>query len=163
MAEQKNKSNENRPTKQEGYTWGTPCITVDNAQKAIDAYTKVFGFTVHETMNDQTGAICWAKLTYKDFGLHIWDPTNKSDSECCVGKKPKSPKASGIVSPVSIYLYNDDVEGTVKKAKEQGFTIIQEPEVMFWGDKMCTMTDANGYVWNVAKNVADFDPSKMPS
>lgn len=154
------KQNNNRPTKQDGYTWGTPCITVDNAQKAIDTYTKVFGFVVDQTMNDPTGAISWAKLTYKDFGLHIWDPTNATGE--CAGTT-KSPKAAGVDSPVSFYLYNDDVEGTVKKAKDNGLMVIKEPEVMFWGDKMCILKDEYGYIWNVAKNVADFDPSKMPS
>lgn len=158
MTEQNKKENQ-RPTKQEGYTWGTPCIIVSNGQKAIDTYTKVFGFTVDQTMNDKTGAINWAKLSYKDFGLHIFD--SKNGSETC--SKSQSPKTSGVPSPVSIYLYNDDVEGIVKKAKAQGLEIIQEPEVMFWGDNRCIICDEDGYIWNIAKNVADFDPSKMSS
>lgn len=157
MTKPNNETNQNRPTKQEGYTWGTPCIIVSNGQKAIDTYTKVFGFTVDNSMNDKTGAINWAKLSYKDFGLHIFDSKNASE-EC---SKAKSPKALGITSPVSLYLYNDDVEGIVKKAKAHGLEIVQEPEVMFWGDKMCIIRDEDGYLWNIAKNVADFDPSNL--
>jgi PhnB protein len=152
------KSNETRPTKQADYTWGTPCIIVDNADKAIKTYTEVFGFTVDNTMQDKAGSTNWAKLTYKDFGLHLSDGSCSSDD-----KKLKSPKASGIPSPVSLYLYNDNVEAVVAKAKAHGLKIIQEPEVMFWGDKMCIIVDESGYIWNFAKNVADFDPSKMPS
>lgn len=163
MTENKKPTNGTRPTKQEDYTWGTPCIIVNDGQKAIDTYTKVFGFTVNNTMNDKTGAINWAKLTYKDFGLHISDLKNASEECTKACGKAKSPKALGVPSPVSIYLYNDDVEGVVKKAKAQGLEILQEPEVMFWGDKMCIIRDEDGYIWNIAKNVADFDPSKMPS
>lgn len=151
-------NNQNRPTKQLDYTWGTPCIIVENCPKAIETYTKVFGFTVNNTMNDKNGAINWAKLTYKDFGLHISDPTCAGDDF----KKYKSPNMSGTPSPVSLYLYNDNVEDVVAKAKAHGLTILQEPQVMFWGDKMCIINDQDGYVWNFAKNVADFDPSKMP-
>lgn len=159
MKEQAKENNANRPTKQADYTWGTPCIIVDNVEKAVQTYSKVFGFTVDNTMQDKDGAVNWAKLTYKDFGLHL------SDGQCGPedAPKPKSPKASGTISPVSLYLYNDNVEGVVEKAKAQGLQIVKEPEVMFWGDKMCIIVDENGYVWNFAKNVADFDPSKMPS
>lgn len=159
MKNQTKESNKNRPTKQAGYTWGTPCIIVDNVDKAIKTYTEVFGFTVDTTLQDKTGTTNWAKLSYKDFGLHLSDSTCGPD-EC---RKYKSPKTSGTPSPVSLYLYNDNVEAIVAKAKAQGLKILKEPEVMFWGDKMCIIMDENGYIWNFAKNVADFDPSKMPS
>lgn len=148
-----------RTTKQPGYTWGTTCIMVDDAEKAIETYTSVFGFTVDNSMKDKSGATSWAKLSYKDFGMHICD--SKNSTEDC--RKYKSPKILGVLTPVSIYLYNDDVEGICKKAKAHGLEIMKEPEVMFWGDKMCTILDENGYIWNIAKNVADFDASKMPS
>lgn len=157
MKEQPNQNN--RPTKQEGYTWGTPCIVVDDAEKAIETYTKVFGFTIDNAMKDKTGTTNWAKLSYKDFGLHISDGMCGTD-DCA---KFKSPKALGVTSPISLYLYNDDVEAIVEKAKAHHLKILQEPEVMFWGDKMCIIVDESGYIWNIAKNVADFDASKMPS
>lgn len=156
---EKMKSSENRPTKQPGYTWGTPCIIVDNVDRTTKIYTEVFGFSVDNTMKDKKGITNWAKLSYKDFGLHISDP--KNGMEDC--KEYKSPKALGVPSPVSIYLYNDDVEGVVEKAKKHGLKVLQETEEMFWGDKMCIIMDENGYIWNFAKNVGDFDPSKMPS
>lgn len=150
-------SNQNRPTKQPGYTWGTPCIIVENCQKAIDTYTNVFGFTVDNTMNGKDGAINFAKLSYKDFGLHI------SDGSCSPGnQKFQTPKMSGTPSPISIYLYNDNVEDVTQKAKTHGLTIIQEPTRMFWGDQMSILLDQDGYIWNFAKNVGDFDPSLMP-
>lgn len=152
-------SNEARPTKQPGYTWGTPCLMVENAEKAIETYTQVFGFTADNTMKDENGKINWAKLSYKDFGLHISD---FNAAGCGEQKNYKSPKVLGIPSPVSIYLYNDNVEAIVEKAKKHSLQVIQEPEVMFWGDKMCIIMDENGYIWNFAKNVADFDPAKMP-
>lgn len=35
-----------------------------------------------------------------------------------------------------------------------------EPELMFWGDLMCKIEDSDGYIWDIAKNLTDFDPSK---
>jgi uncharacterized glyoxalase superfamily protein PhnB len=33
---------------------------------------------------------------------------------------------------------------------------------MFWGDRMCSLIDTDGYAWQFATNVADFDPAKAP-
>ena len=53
----------------------------------------------------------------------------------------------------------------LRKAAASGFRYAKgdvAPQDMFWGDRMCKLTDPAGHVWNFATNVADFDPSKMP-
>lgn len=146
-----------RPSKQEGYGWGTPCLMVEDGERAIEICTRVFGFRLDNSMKDQSGKVSFAKLSYKDFGLHLCD----IHSSCCGENQRQTPKTLGVVSPVSLYLYSDDVEAVVERARKHGLKVIQEPEVMFWGDKMCILEDEDGYIWNFAKNVADFDASKM--
>ena len=150
---------ERRPVKQEGYGWGTPCLVVDDGDDAIEAYTQVFWFRLDNCMRDEHGKVSFAKLSYKDFGLHICDV----NSSCCGVQGCKTPRGMGVMSPVSLYLYIDDVDAVVERARERGLKVLQEVKVMFWGDEMCTVEDASGYIWNFARNVADFDASKKPS
>ena len=43
-----------------------------------------------------------------------------------------------------------------------GAKAVFPPQNMFWGDRICKLTDPDGHVWNFATNVEDFDPSKVP-
>ena len=33
---------------------------------------------------------------------------------------------------------------------------------MFYGDRVCTLNDPDGFTWSFATNVADFDPNNVP-
>ena len=65
-------------------------------------------------------------------------------------------------SPVSFYIYVDDVEAQFKRAKEAGATVAAELTDQFWGDRTCAFACPEGHKWSFAQNVADFDPSKAP-
>lgn len=137
------------------YTWGTTNLVVSNVERSVEIYTNVFGFVVDNTLETKRGSIAWAKLRYNDYGIHVFDAIDWNVDY-------KTPKAAGIKSPVTVYLYCIDVENIVRKAKSYGLKMLQEPQIMFWGDVMCKIEDEDGYIWDFAKNVAGFDPSKMP-
>lgn len=141
-----------RSAKQAGYTWGTTNLVVTNTSKTIKLYTQVFEFQVDKTIIDVCSTVTWAKLSYKDFSLHVFEAK-------AWGVDYKTPKAAGMKSPVTLYLYHENIENIVNQAKAHGLTILMEPEIMFWGDRMCKIEDPDGYIWDIAKNVSDFDAS----
>ncbi len=73
----------------------------------------------------------------------------------------KSPKTLGG-TPVSLYLYVDDVNKFYDQAKAAGAIVKAELSNQFWGDRMCCFECPDGHSWTFATNVADFDPSKAP-
>jgi uncharacterized glyoxalase superfamily protein PhnB len=46
-----------------------------------------------------------------------------------------------------------------EQARGAGMQSVMKPDDMFWGDRMCTVEDPDGYRWSLATNVADFDPA----
>lgn len=64
---------------------------------------------------------------------------------------------------MSLYVYCDDVDAMANRARQAGAQIAAEPADMFWGDRICMITDIDGYNWSFARNVGDFDPSKLPA
>ena len=63
----------------------------------------------------------------------------------------------------SLYVYCEDVDALFARAVAAGAKAIKPPQDQFYGDRTCTVEDQDGYWWNFATNVADFDPSKAPA
>jgi uncharacterized glyoxalase superfamily protein PhnB len=61
-----------------------------------------------------------------------------------------------------LYVYCDDVDKFFARATAAGAKVVAPPTDMFWGDRMCRISDPDGYEWSFATNVADFDPNKVP-
>jgi uncharacterized glyoxalase superfamily protein PhnB len=74
----------------------------------------------------------------------------------------KPPAMSQVVSPISLYVYCDDVDALYTRATAAGAKGVKPPQDQFYGDRNCVLEDPDGYWWNFATNVADFDPTKAP-
>jgi PhnB protein len=66
----------------------------------------------------------------------------------------RAPLADGS-SPVLIFLYVEDVDGTVQRAEENGATVVVPAQDQFWGDRVAWIMDPNGHVWTVATRIED--------
>lgn len=145
-------------TRQEGYAWVTPTLIFKNLDKAVQFYTKAFGFNEDFNVKDKTGNSTMVKMSYNDSTFMF-----SSKEDMGVDKQIKTPKESGQRSPISLYMYCEDVDATFERAIKNGAKKVSNPEDMFWGDRMATVEDPEGYLWMIAKQVSDFDPSKMPT
>ncbi|MFQ5454034.1 MAG: VOC family protein, partial [Candidatus Zixiibacteriota bacterium] len=65
-------------------------------------------------------------------------------------------------SPVSFYLYVDNVDNFYIKAKDAGANSLSEPKEQFYGDRTACFKCPEGFNWTFAQNVADFDPNNIP-
>jgi PhnB protein len=135
----------------EGYHSVTPYLVVEDAEGAIDFYTRAFGAKekFRMPMGDRIGH---AELTIGDSHVMLADEFPDMGH--------RGPKALGG-SPVSLMLYVEDVDSTFKQALDAGATEKRPPENQFWGDRMGTLTDPFGHVWSLATTVEEVSPEEM--
>ena len=145
----------NRPCRPKGAPWISPYLTSRNVEASLDFYERAFGFTKKDTLMSPEGKVQHAEMTFQD-GLVMmgaegaWSPM-------------QAPATSGHPCPINLYVYCEDVDALHARAKAAGAKITGEPQDMFWGDRVCMITDLDGYPWTFATNVGEFDASKMPS
>jgi uncharacterized glyoxalase superfamily protein PhnB len=144
-----------RPARPAGSPWLSPYLCVKDADKAIDFYTRAFGFEKRMAMPMPDGKTGHVEMVWRD-ALIMFGPESGSGGQC------RAPVTTGTPSPVSLYVYCDDVDALFARATKAGAKSDMPPATMFWGDRICKLTDPDGHVWNFATNVADFDPSKAP-
>ncbi len=146
-----------RPAKPADLPRLIPYLTVKDPAKTLAFYQKAFGFEPREQniLKGPDGKIMHAEVRIKE-AVVMFGPEDNP------GCKAKSPNTSGTPAPVGLYVYCEDVDALWKRATAAGAKPGVEPVDMFWGDRMCQLFDIDGHSWTFAKNVADFDPSKMP-
>ena len=133
-----------------GYTTVTPSITLNDAPKAIEFYKKAFGATERMRMPGPDGKIMHAEIQIGTAIIMLNDEVMGS----------RSAKTQGG-SPISFFLYVEDVGVAHKKAIAAGGKELMPPTDMFWGDRMGQIEDPFGYRWNIATHVKDVTPEDM--
>ncbi|MDH5721898.1 MAG: VOC family protein [Alphaproteobacteria bacterium] len=136
----------------EGYTSITPYITFDDTAGAIELYKKALGAEVIMSMPAPDGKIMHAEIKVGNARIMVGSP--------CPENGGKSAKTLGG-SPVSFYVYVEDVQAAFDKAKGEGMTEKKAPEDMFWGDRMGTVSDPFGIDWTIAEHVRDVSPEEI--
>ena len=81
------------------------------------------------------------------------------DSVIMMGEEdPQNPCRSAEtlgISPVSFYIYVEDVDEAFKTAVAAGAKVRMPVEEMFWGDRAGTVDDPFGYGWFLATHTRD--------
>jgi PhnB protein len=134
----------------DGYHSVTPYLVVGDATRAIDFYKQAFGATELVRMGAPGGKIGHAELKIGDSMIMLSDEIMGN----------KSPKALGG-SPVSIFLYVEDVDSVFKQAVNAGARSDAAPADMFWGDRYGKLTDPFGHNWGLATHIEDVAPAEM--
>jgi PhnB protein len=120
----------------------------------MDFYALAFGFEKRLSMPGPDGRTGHAEMSIRDAIIMFGPPRSP--------ELPSSPAQSGQRCPVGLYVYCDDVDALFARATSVGAKPIENPQDMFWGDRMCKIQDPDGYEWSFATNVSDFDPDKVP-
>lgn len=142
-----------RPPKPEGMSWINSYMIVKDMKKSLAFYEQAFGFKTRMTLPDSEGNITHAEMEYKDNILMIG--SESPDQKMLAARTLKG-------SPVSFYLYVDNIDEFYSRAQNAGTEVISKPTDQFWGDRTCTFKCPEGYQWTFAQNVADFDPNNIP-
>jgi PhnB protein len=136
----------------EGYSTLIAYLAVDDAAAAIEFYQRAFGAKERVRMDAPHGKIGHAEVEIGDSLIMFADPFPQSST--------KSPKELGGTT-ASFLMYVEDVDAAVKKAVDAGGTILMEPEDQFWGDRLGSVTDPFGHVWQIATHVEDLEPDEI--
>jgi PhnB protein len=85
--------------------------------------------------------------------------------EALVMLGPENPQMGALApqgpSPVTLYVYVDDVDEVTSRAKLEGGNVVKQPEDTFWGDRCAVVVDADGHSWMLATHVKDVPFEEM--
>ena len=134
----------------EGYHTVTPYLVVNDAAGALEFYEKAFGAKEKARMPGPGGRIMHAEFQIGDSMIMLADEVGPN----------KSPQSYGG-SPVSIFLYVDNVDSVFDQAVKAGAKADMPPQDMFWGDRFGKLTDPFGHYWALATHIEDVSPQDM--
>ncbi|HYG00503.1 MAG TPA: VOC family protein [Candidatus Saccharimonadales bacterium] len=131
----------------DGYHAITPSLIVKDGIKAIDYYKKVFDAKDKGTMMTPDGkSIAHAELEIGDSKIMLSDEFPEMN---CL-----SPASIGG-SPISLYLYVEDVDKTFNLAVSEGASVLYPVADQFWGDRHGSIKDPFGHIWSISTHVKD--------
>jgi PhnB protein len=137
----------------EGFHSVTPMFVFKDSRKAIDFYKRAFGAEEQYVMPGPGGkGVMHAVMRIGDSLIMMSD------------ERPRSPCKSAQTmggSPISFFLYLENVDEAFKKAVAAGAEARMEVEDMFWGDRMGTVEDPFGYSWSLATHTKDLTPEEI--
>lgn len=136
----------------DGYHSITPYLILKGAAQGIEFYKKAFGATECMRMPGPDGRIGHAELKFGDSVVMMADESAEMNA--------KGPQSLGG-TPISILLYVNDVDATVKQAVAAGAQLTRPVENKFYGDRMGSLTDPFGHIWHVATHVEDVPMEEM--
>ena len=137
----------------DGYHSITPMLIVKDGLKAIEYYKKVFGAIDKGTMMmPDNKSVAHAELLIGDSKIMLSDefPEMKSLSPTSIGG-----------SPVSLYLYVEDVDKTFNLAVTEGGKSLFPVQDRFYGDRHGTIQDPFGHIWSIATHIKDLTKEEM--
>ena len=130
----------------DGYHSATAYLIVDGAAKALDFYKRVFGASEKMRMPSPGDKVGHAEIVIGDSMIMLADEHPEMGA--------RGPRAFGG-SPVSMMVYVEDVDATVKTALAAGAKLIQPVDDKFYGDRSGTIEDPFGHHWHVSTHKED--------
>jgi PhnB protein len=136
----------------EGYPQVSPYLCIDDANAAIQFYSKVFDATERMRMSTPDGKVAHAELQIGDSVIMLSDEFPEMDI--------RGPQALGG-TPVTINVYVEDVDTVFNRAVDAGARALHPVEDQFYGDRSGQFEDPFGHRWSVSTNIEDVSPDEM--
>lgn len=136
----------------DGFSSVTPYITFDDTNEAIAHYIKALGAQEIMRIPGPGGSVMHAEIQVGNARIMM--------GNTCPGRDNRSAKTYGG-SPVSFYVYVEDIDAAFDKAKEAGMTEKMPIEDMFWGDRIGKLSDPFNVEWTLAQHVRDVSPEEI--
>ena len=135
----------------DGYEGITPYLICKNADAAIEFYKKAFGATELFRIG-QPGMVGHAEMK---IGNAIFMLADEFPDMGAV-----SPETIGG-SPVSLYIYVEDVDSFTEKAVAEGLQVLKPVTDQFYGDRSGAFKDPFGHIWGFATHKEDLTPEEL--
>lgn len=126
---------------QNDYHTATPYLIIKDASKAIEFYKIAFDAIELMRMTMPDGKIGYAEIRIGDSIVMIADEFPEMGAP--------GPKTLGG-SPIRIHLYVKNVDDFAEQAVAMGAKLIRPLEDQFFGDRLGSLEDPFGHLWNIA-------------
>ena len=137
----------------DGYHTVTPYFTVRDAARAVEFYKRAFGAVELMRMAEPDGKIRHAEIRIGDSPIMLGD-------EFPDFPEMRSFQALGG-SPVSVYLYVEDVDALFNRAVAAGAKVRTPVKDEFYGDRVGAVEDPFGLAWFIATHKEDVAPEEI--
>jgi PhnB protein len=132
-------------TQPENSTTVTPYFILKDAAKALDFYRYVLNAKEEFRLDTPDGKVMHASMRIGDSEIMMTE-------QCAM---------SGEVTRASTYVFIDDPDAALERAREKGASILMEPADMFYGHRTASFKDPYGQDWTVAKVVEEVSEEEM--
>jgi uncharacterized glyoxalase superfamily protein PhnB len=129
-----------------------PYLCVDDADAAIDFYSKAYGAREKFRLTEPGGRIGHAELDLGGMTLML--------SEEYPEYGIRGAKAIGA-TPVTIHLHVDDADAMICAAVAAGATLEHEPADHFYGERSGSIYDPFGHRWLIGHTIEEVTPEEM--
>ena len=136
----------------DGYHAVMPVLVVNDAKRALEFYSAVFGAKERMRMMGPGGKIAHAEMAIGEAVFMLADEFPEWGDH--------GPQ-SGVDPTVRISLYVDDVDAVAKRAVAAGAKIRIPVANQFYGDRSGRLVDPFGHLWIIATHVEDVSPEEM--
>jgi PhnB protein len=130
----------------------TPHIVVQNAARAAEWYTQVFGAREHGRLAVPDGRLMQVELWFGDSAVMLADEFPEM----------------GAISPLSVggtatvlHFKADDASATWERAVAAGGEVRQPLQEAFWGELYGQITDPFGHRWGIAQHLREVPPEEL--
>jgi PhnB protein len=135
----------------DGYEGITPYLICKNAESAIEFYKRAFG--AEELFRiGQPGMVGHAEMKIGKAIFMLADEFPQMGAS--------SPETIGG-SPVSLYIYVEDVDSFTEKAIAEGLEVLKPVSDQFYGDRSGHFKDPFGHMWGFATHKEDLTPEEL--
>lgn len=132
----------------------TPCLVVAGADRALAFYRDLFGAVERMRFDAPDGSVAHAEIEIGDSVVIV--------EEQMPYRGTTAPPAGGLPgTPVFQFIFVEDVDATVRRAKELGATVQREPEDQFYGDRDAYVIDPFGHGWTIGTHVEDVSDEEL--
>ena len=135
-----------------GYHNVSPSLAFKGTDAAIIWYKNVFGAKEKMRIDGPDRKIMHAELTIGDSIIFLAEENPQMKN-----KTPQSANGNSI----TLHLYVEDIDGTLKKAVQNGATLTMPAADQFYGDRVGCVDDPFGYTWLLASHVKDVSEAEM--
>lgn len=130
-----------------------PYLSINDAQKAVEFYTDVFGVAPYLLLNMPDGRVmhCEFRIGNARFFLSEELPEH--------GGTP-SPKSLGGTT-MAIHLYVNDCDAMVETMRNNGSEVLMDPTDVFWGERFARVRDPFGHEWGITTQLREMSPKEI--
>ncbi len=133
-----------------------PILRVKDMQKSLDFYTKTLGFQTTDKLTRRDGRIAHASVGL-DSTLLMLSPVEYVRTPQTIEELAKNKLGVGVEFYIGING-SKKLDQFFTEVKAKGVTVINEPKTQYWGDRIFTVRDPDGYALTFSEHVNDVTP-----